>query len=131
MPRAFVVRQPDAKSQQVTKEDVANFVKDKVVRYKRLTGGVDWIEVIPKNPSGKVSAPRPAYSVSLWRFPELHLPRVSVSDTNYLPCVLSCSLTTSTDFEEAAERHVQGERRTSEAVAVMGHSEPMDICFKS
>lgn len=53
-PRAFVVRQPDAQSQKVTKEEVADFVKDKVVRYKRLTGGIDWIDAIPKNPSGKI-----------------------------------------------------------------------------
>ena len=53
-PRAFVVRQPDAESQKVTKEEIAKFVEGKVVRYKRLAGGVDFIDVIPKNPSGKI-----------------------------------------------------------------------------
>ena len=53
-PRAFVVRQPDVQSQKVTKEEVAKFVEGKVVSYKRLKGGVDWIDAIPKNPSGKI-----------------------------------------------------------------------------
>lgn len=53
-PRAFVVLQPDEKSQKTTVEEVQNFVKDKVARHKRLTGGVTWIDVVPKNPSGKI-----------------------------------------------------------------------------
>lgn len=53
-PRAFVVLQPDKKSQKTTVEEVQNFVKDKVARHKRLTGGVTWIEAVPKNPSGKI-----------------------------------------------------------------------------
>jgi len=53
-PRAFVVRQPDQKSQSVTKDEIAKFVESKVTRFKRLAGGVEWIEVIPKNPSGKI-----------------------------------------------------------------------------
>jgi len=53
-PRAFVVRQPDEKSQRITAEEIAKFIEDKVVRYKRLAGGVEFLEVIPKNPSGKI-----------------------------------------------------------------------------
>jgi 4-coumarate--CoA ligase len=52
-PRAFVVRQRDAESQQVTHGDLIQFVQEKVVYYKRL-GGVVWIDEIPKNPSGKI-----------------------------------------------------------------------------
>lgn len=53
-PRAFVVLQPDDTSQKTTVEEVQNFVKDKVARHKRLTGGVTWIDAVPKNPSGKI-----------------------------------------------------------------------------
>jgi len=53
-PRAFVVLQPDTTSQRVTPEEIANFVQDKVVRYKRLAGGVEFVDSIPKNPSGKI-----------------------------------------------------------------------------
>jgi len=50
-PRAYCVKQVGAK---VTEQDVADFVKDKVVPYKRLNGGVEFVDAIPKNPSGKI-----------------------------------------------------------------------------
>jgi 4-coumarate--CoA ligase len=50
-PRAFVVRQPNAK---ISEEEVVRFVEGKVVHYKRLKGGVTWLDVVPKNPSGKI-----------------------------------------------------------------------------
>ncbi len=50
-PRAFVVRQPQS---QLTEDDVKDFVSAKVVRYKRLAGGVEFVDAIPKNPSGKI-----------------------------------------------------------------------------
>lgn len=50
-PRAFVVKRPDSK---VTEADVADFVAEKVVKYKQLTGGVHFIDVIPKNATGKI-----------------------------------------------------------------------------
>ncbi|KAJ9652740.1 hypothetical protein H2198_008012 [Neophaeococcomyces mojaviensis] len=53
-PRAFVVRQPDVASQKTTKDDLIRFVESKVIRYKRLAGGVEWVTAIPKNPSGKI-----------------------------------------------------------------------------
>lgn len=48
-PRAFVVKQG-----KVAVEEIQSFVASKVVRYKYLTGGVIFVEEIPKNPSGKI-----------------------------------------------------------------------------
>lgn len=53
-PRAFVVRQASEAGKKVTEEEVKKFVEGKVVRYKRLAGGVTFVESIPKNPSGKI-----------------------------------------------------------------------------
>lgn len=50
-PKAFVMKQPGAK---VTEEELKKFVEGKVTRYKRLAGGVQWVDEIPKNPSGKI-----------------------------------------------------------------------------
>jgi 4-coumarate--CoA ligase len=53
-PRAFVVRQPNEAGKKVTQEEVVKFVEGKVVHYKRLKGGVKWLDAVPKNPSGKI-----------------------------------------------------------------------------
>lgn len=53
-PRAYVVLQPDEKSQRTTKEEIVRFVEARVAKYKRITGGVVFLNVIPKNPSGKI-----------------------------------------------------------------------------
>lgn len=50
-PRAFVLRQPHAT---VTEQEIFDHVKQKAVRYKWLTAGVEWVDAIPKNPSGKI-----------------------------------------------------------------------------
>lgn len=50
-PRAYIVKQPGV---QVAEKEVSEFVHDKVVPYKRLAGGVEFIDAIPKNPSGKI-----------------------------------------------------------------------------
>ena len=54
MPMAWVVRQPTAEAQKLTKAEVKKFVEGKVVRFKYLKGGVEWLDSIPKNPSGKI-----------------------------------------------------------------------------
>lgn len=51
VPRAFVVAKAN---KTIDPEDVENFVKDKVAKYKRLEGGVTILEAIPKNASGKI-----------------------------------------------------------------------------
>ena len=53
-PRAFVVRQGGTAGEKLTEQDVMRFVEGKVIRYKRLAGGVEFVDVIPKNPSGKI-----------------------------------------------------------------------------
>nr|CAI5846911.1 unnamed protein product [Callosobruchus analis] len=51
VPRAFVVLKPGAN---VSEEDVHRFINSKVTNYKKLVGGVRFIEAIPRNPSGKI-----------------------------------------------------------------------------
>ncbi|OJJ80914.1 acyl--CoA ligase [Aspergillus glaucus CBS 516.65] len=50
-PRAYVVLKPD---QGATAEDIIKFMDGKVTAVKRITGGVVFIDAIPKNPSGKI-----------------------------------------------------------------------------
>ena len=49
LPKAFVVRRGD-----VTAEDVVKFVAARVAPHKKLRGGVEFIDQIPKSPSGKI-----------------------------------------------------------------------------
>ncbi|KAJ5975723.1 hypothetical protein N7481_009430 [Penicillium waksmanii] len=50
-PRAYVVLAP---GQSLTAEQVVQFLDGKVAAVKRITGGVIFLEAIPKNPSGKI-----------------------------------------------------------------------------
>ncbi|KIW13292.1 hypothetical protein PV08_08480 [Exophiala spinifera] len=50
-PRAYVVLAPNATT---TAEDVVKYVNTRVSKIKHLTGGVVFIDAIPKNPSGKI-----------------------------------------------------------------------------
>ncbi|XP_069687233.1 uncharacterized protein [Periplaneta americana] len=52
LPRAFVVRRPDFPN--VTESDIQQFVEPKVASYKKLAGGVKFIDIIPRNPAGKI-----------------------------------------------------------------------------
>lgn len=49
LPKAFVV-----KKGQITHKEVVDFVAAKVAPYKKLRGGVEFVDQIPKNPSGKI-----------------------------------------------------------------------------
>nr|XP_012229595.1 PREDICTED: 4-coumarate--CoA ligase 1-like isoform X2 [Linepithema humile] len=51
VPKAFVVA---SKNKKPTEDDIKNFVKEKVSDYKELTGGVTFVNEIPKNASGKI-----------------------------------------------------------------------------
>lgn len=51
VPRAYVVKKKGA---EVDEEAIKDFVKAKVAKYKRLEGGVEFIEAIPKNATGKI-----------------------------------------------------------------------------
>ena len=52
-PRAYVVLKEGAKGQR-TEADLVEEVAGKVVRHKWLTGGVSFVEEVPKSPSGKI-----------------------------------------------------------------------------
>lgn len=51
VPKAFVVKKPNT---QITEEDITKYVNPKVTHYKKLAGGVRFIDVIPRNPNGKI-----------------------------------------------------------------------------
>lgn len=65
LPRAYIVtKEVDRKvagaegdevgKNSLTEEDVKNFLAGKVVSYKKLDGGVKFVENIPRNPTGKI-----------------------------------------------------------------------------
>lgn len=51
VPKAFVVRRHNSKT---TETDIQEFVAKQVIKYKQLTGGVQFIESIPKTSTGKI-----------------------------------------------------------------------------
>ncbi|GFO49197.1 4-coumarate--coa ligase 1-like [Plakobranchus ocellatus] len=51
LPKAFVVPKPESN---LTEDQVESFVKDKVAHTNKLRGGVQFVDEIPKNPSGKI-----------------------------------------------------------------------------
>ena len=54
VPRAYVVRRPEADTSTLTKEVLKDYAGDKLSKYKRLEGGVKFVDAIPKNASGKI-----------------------------------------------------------------------------
>lgn len=53
-PRAYVVRRPSPEGAALTEDIVKNYVGERLAKYKRLDGGVIFLDAIPKNPSGKI-----------------------------------------------------------------------------
>ncbi|KAK6998149.1 4-coumarate--CoA ligase 1 [Biomphalaria glabrata] len=51
LPKAFVVKKPGSK---VNEQELVKYVEDRVSPTKRLRGGVQFIEEIPKTASGKI-----------------------------------------------------------------------------
>ena len=51
IPFAFVVKKPDSNLQE---EQIYEFVNERVVEYKRISGGIQFVESIPKTASGKI-----------------------------------------------------------------------------
>ncbi|GAB0097774.1 luciferin 4-monooxygenase [Sergentomyia squamirostris] len=51
LPTAFVVKRDNV---EVSAEEIANFVAEKVSNPKKLRGGVHFLQEIPKNPTGKI-----------------------------------------------------------------------------
>ncbi|CAD5118126.1 DgyrCDS6865 [Dimorphilus gyrociliatus] len=50
IPKAYVVKKVD----NLTKKEINDYIADKLSDFKRLRGGIDFIEEIPRLPSGKV-----------------------------------------------------------------------------
>jgi 4-coumarate--CoA ligase len=53
-PRAYVVRRPGSGQSKLTGQAVKDYVAEKLSKYKRLEGGVVFVDAIPKNASGKI-----------------------------------------------------------------------------
>lgn len=53
-PRAYVVKRQDAESAKLEAEDVKKYCAERLAKYKELTGGVIFLDAIPKNASGKI-----------------------------------------------------------------------------
>lgn len=51
VPKAYIVKKPNSN---LSEEIVQNFLTPKVAAYKKLAGGVSFIDAIPRNPSGKI-----------------------------------------------------------------------------
>ncbi|KAI8084667.1 uncharacterized protein BX664DRAFT_337521 [Halteromyces radiatus] len=54
LPRAYVVLQPSVKASDAVAKELMDFVASKVVQYKRLRGGIRFIDAVPKSASGKL-----------------------------------------------------------------------------
>lgn len=54
IPRAYVVLKPTADPEVATEESLKEWVKERVSPYKRIEGGVRFVEQIPKSASGKI-----------------------------------------------------------------------------
>jgi acyl-coenzyme A synthetase/AMP-(fatty) acid ligase len=56
VPKAFVVKAAayKDKSDEETAREICKHVEDHKSRYKWLKGGVEFIDVVPKSPSGKI-----------------------------------------------------------------------------
>ena len=54
LPRAYVVLQRNATESDDLKQDIANFIHQKLAPYKRLRGGIFFVKEIPKTASGKI-----------------------------------------------------------------------------
>ena len=53
LPRAYVVRSRSPEGTALVEEDVKQFIVHRLAKYKRLDGGVQFADMIPRNASGK------------------------------------------------------------------------------
>ena len=54
LPRIHVVRRPDPEDDELTEQDGYDTIKAKPTKYKWLEGGMKFVDVIPRNLSGKI-----------------------------------------------------------------------------
>ena len=53
-PRAYIVRRPGSDASKLTEAVVEEYAGEKLSKYRRLEGGVKFVDAIPKNASGKI-----------------------------------------------------------------------------
>lgn len=53
-PRAYVVRKLPEGEEPVSEQQIVDYVASRMISYKRLSGGVVFVEGIPRNPTGKI-----------------------------------------------------------------------------
>lgn len=53
LPRAYVTRRPGT-GDKLTEKEVQDYLGQRLAKYKALTGGVRFMDAIPKNASGKI-----------------------------------------------------------------------------
>jgi len=54
LPRAYVVKRPGPESESLDEAAVKKHCAERLAKFKELTGGVKFVDAIPKNPSGKI-----------------------------------------------------------------------------
>lgn len=54
LPRAYIVLRPLVSATPEMAENIKAWLAERVSKYKRLEGGVHFIDAIPKNASGKI-----------------------------------------------------------------------------
>ena len=54
VPRAYIVVAPAVAQSSRTETEIVQWLQDRVARYKRLRGGVRFVEEIPRSASGKI-----------------------------------------------------------------------------
>lgn len=54
VPRAFIVRSRDPSVRRLSGEQIYNYSRQQLARYKALDGGVVFVEEIPRTASGKI-----------------------------------------------------------------------------
>jgi acyl-coenzyme A synthetase/AMP-(fatty) acid ligase len=54
LPRAYVVRRPTPEGAALTEKEVYDYAAERLAKFKKLDGGVKFVEAIPKNASGKI-----------------------------------------------------------------------------
>jgi len=54
LPKAFIVLKSGTEGTKAVAEEIQKWVEERKVRYKWLRGGIEFLESIPKTPSGKI-----------------------------------------------------------------------------
>lgn len=54
LPRAYVVLKDPSLATEETRKEIYEWVKERVIPYKRLDGGIVFIDTVPKSASGKI-----------------------------------------------------------------------------